>query len=118
MVSFLQIKIYRGKFIAYTVFVVSIGLAIGLLTCAVLLYQWVDNARNEASSAFIRVENAFQYNADRIEAYMQRVYSNSDLMVDVRCFLGNSAEGYLTSRLQESRFNQPLISFPDDMKSF
>lgn len=116
--SFLQIKIYRGKFIAYTVFVVSIGMAIGLITCAMLLYQWVDNARNEATSAFIRVENAFQYNADRIEAYMQRVYSNSGLMTDVRCFLGHSAEGYLTGRLQESRYNQPLVSFPDDMKSF
>ena len=116
--SFLQIKIYRGKFIAYTVFVVSIGLAIGILTCAILLYQWVDNARNEAASAFIRVENTFQYNADRIEAYMQRVYSNSGLMADVRCFLDHSAEGYLTSRLQESRYNQPLVSFPDDMKSF
>ncbi|MCM3040807.1 histidine kinase [Paenibacillus motobuensis] len=116
--SFLQIKIYRGKFIAYTVFVVSIGLAIGILTCAILLYQWVDNARNEAASAFIRVENTFQYNADRIEAYMQRVYSTSGLMADVRCFLDHSAEGYLTSRLQESRYNQPLVSFPDDMKSF
>lgn len=116
--SFLQIKIYRGKFIAYTVFVVAIGLAIGILTCAILLYQWVDNARNEAASAFIRVENTFQYNADRIEAYMQRVYSNSGLMDDVRCFLDHSAEGYLTGRLQESRYNQPLVSFPDDMKSF
>lgn len=116
--SFLQIKIYRGKFIAYMVFVVSIGLAIGILTCAILLYQWVDNARNEAASAFIRVENTFQYNADRIEAYMQRVYSTSGLMADVRCFLDHSAEGYLTSRLQESRYNQPLVSFPDDMKSF
>ncbi|MCJ8010829.1 histidine kinase [Paenibacillus sp. KQZ6P-2] len=118
MCSFLQIKIYRGKFIAYTVFVVSIGLAIGALTCVVLLNQWVDNARNEAASAFIRVENAFQYDADRIEAYMQRVYSNSGLMADVRCFLGNSAEGYLTNRLQDSRYNQPLVSFPDDVKSF
>lgn len=116
--SFLQIKIYRGKFIAYTVFVVSIGLAIYLLTCAILLYQWVDNVRNEATSAFNRVENDFQYNADRIEAYMQRIYSNSGLMADVRCFLGNSAEGYLTSRLQKSRYNQPIVSFPNDMKSF
>ncbi|MGZ9584945.1 sensor histidine kinase [Paenibacillus marinisediminis] len=118
MCSFFQIKIYRNKFIAYTLFVVFIGLAIGVLTCAVLLYQWVDNARNEAASGFAQVENTLQYDADRIEAYMQRVYSNRGLMADVSCFLGNSAEGYLSSRLQDSRYSQPLVSFPDDIKSF
>ncbi|MDO3412340.1 histidine kinase [Saccharibacillus sp. CPCC 101409] len=116
--SFLQMKIYRGKFIAYTIFVVFIGLAIGLLTCAILLYQWVDNARTEASGDFVRLENTLQYNADRIEAYMQRIYSNSGLMTDVRCFLGSSAEGYFAARLEGSRYDQPLVSFPDDMESF
>ncbi|GLX69738.1 sensor histidine kinase [Paenibacillus glycanilyticus] len=118
MRSFMQIKIYRGKFIAYAVFVVSIGLALGALTCAILLDQWVGNSRNEASGAFSRVENSLQYDSDRIEAFMQRVYSNSGLVSDIRSFLGNNAEGYLTSRLQGSQYNRPLVSFPDDMKSF
>lgn len=118
MRSFLQIKIYRGKFIAYAVFVVCIGLALGALTCAVLLDQWVGNSRNEAAGAFARVENNLQYDSDRIEAFMQRVYSNTGLVADIRCFLGNNAEGYLTSRLRDSHYNRPLISFPDDMKSF
>jgi sensor histidine kinase YesM len=102
----------------YTGFVVFIGLTLGALTCAVLLDQWVENARNEATSAFNRAENSLQYDSDRIEAFMQRVYSNSGLIADVRCFLGNSAQGYLTSRLKNSHYNQPLVSFPDDMKSF
>ncbi|MBP3966647.1 sensor histidine kinase [Paenibacillus lignilyticus] len=118
MLSFMQIKIYRGKFIAYAVFVVFIGLTIGALTCAVLLDQWVGNSRNEANGAFTRVENTLQYDADRIEAFMQRVYSNSALVSDVRSFLGNTAEGYLTSRLQNSHYNRPLVSFPEDIKSF
>lgn len=118
MRSFMQIKIYRGKFIAYAVFVVFIGLALGALTCAVLLDQWVGNSRNEAAGAFSRVENALQYDGDRIDAFMQRVYSNSGLVSDIRSFLGNNAEGYLTSRLQDSHYNRPLVSFPDDMKSF
>lgn len=118
MSSFLQIKIYRGKFIAYTVFVVSIGLTLGALTCAVLLYQWIENARSEAVSAFARTESELQYDADRIEAYMQRIYSNNRLMTDVRYFLGNGAEGYLTGRLQNSHYNEPLVSFPEDMKAF
>ncbi|TCM96854.1 histidine kinase [Paenibacillus sp. BK033] len=118
MRSFMQIKIYRGKFIAYAVFVVFIGLTLGVLTCAVLLDQWVGNSRNEAAGAFSRVENSLQYDADRIEAFMQRVYSNSGLVSDIRSFLGNNAEGYLTSRLQGSQYNRPLVSFPDDMKSF
>ncbi|MBB6731861.1 sensor histidine kinase [Cohnella zeiphila] len=118
MRTFLQIKIYRGKFMAYTGFVVFIGLALGALTCAVLLDQWVENARNEATSAFNRTENELQYDTDRIEAYMQRIYSNSGLIEDVRFFLGNSAEGYLTSRLRNSHYDQTLTSFPDDMKSF
>ncbi|WP_195575134.1 sensor histidine kinase [Paenibacillus sp. 1001270B_150601_E10] len=118
MRSFLKIKIYRSKFIAYTIFVVSIGLSLGVLTCGVLLNQWVENARNESLSAFTQVENTLQYNEDRIEAYMQRVYSNTGLMSDVRSFLSNSAESYLTSRLQHSSYSQPLISFPDDLKIF
>ncbi|SEN50894.1 sensor histidine kinase [Paenibacillus sp. OV219] len=118
MSSFLQIKIYRGKFIAYMVFVVCIGLALGAITCAVLLDQWVQNSRNEASGAFTRVENTLQNDSERIEAFMQRVYSNSGLIADVQYFLGNSAEGYLTSRLHDSHYNRPLLSFPEDLKSF
>src|SRR5690349_7702713 len=106
MRSFMQIKIYRGKFIAYAIFVVFIGLALGALTCAVLLDQWVSSSRNEADGAFSRVENTLQYDADRIEAYMQRVYSNDGLVTDIRNFLGNSAQGYLTNRLQDSRYNR------------
>lgn len=118
MRSFLHIKIYRGKFIAYTVFVVIIGLALGALTCAILLNQWIEDARDEATNAFARVESQLQYDADRIEAYMQRIYSNNRLMTDVRYFLDNNAEGYLTNRLQDSHYSTPMVSFPNDMKSF
>lgn len=118
MGSFLQIKIYRHKFIAYVIFVVAIGLTLGTLTCAMLLNQWVGNARIEAANAFSRVENELQYDADRIEAYMQRIYSNTGLMDDARSFLSSSAEGYLTSRLQNSQFSQPLVSFPEDVKTY
>lgn len=118
MGSFLQIKIYRHKFIAYVIFVVVIGLTLGTLTSAMLLNQWVGNARIEAANAFARVENELQYDADRIEAYMQRIYSNPGLMDDARSFLSSSAEGYLTSRLQNSHFSQPLVSFPEDVKTY
>lgn len=118
MGSFLQIKIYRHKFIAYVIFVVAIGLTLGTLTCAMLLNQWVGNARIEAANAFSRVENELQYDADRIEAYMQRMYSNPALMDDARSFLSSSAEGYLTRRLQNSQFSQPLVSFPEDVKTY
>lgn len=116
--SFLRIKIYRGKFIAYAIFVVSIGMAIGLLTCAILFMQWVDNARNRAASDFAGVENTLQHDGDRIEAYMQRIYLNSGLMADLRYFLGSSAEAYFSARLEASRYDRPLISFPDDVESF
>ncbi|RED40446.1 sensor histidine kinase [Paenibacillus sp. VMFN-D1] len=118
MGSFLQIKIYRHKFIAYVIFVVSIGLTLGTLTCAMLLNQWVGNARIEAANAFSRVENELQYDADRIEAYMQRIYSNPGLLDDARSFASSSAEGYLTSRLDHSIYSQPLVSFPEDLKTY
>lgn len=118
MRSFLQIKIYRNKFIAYMIFVVLLGVALGAVTCAMLVNQWVENARNEAANAISRVETNLQYDADRIEAYMQRIYSNPGLMTDVRYFLGNSAEGYLSERLKNSQYNQPMVSFPNDMKTF
>lgn len=118
MNSFLQIKIYRQKFIAYVIFVVTIGLTLGILTCAVLLNQWISDARIEAAKAFAGVENELQYDADRIEAYMQRIYSNRGLMDDARSFLSSSAEGYLTSRLHNSHFSQPLVSFPEDIKTY
>ncbi|OBZ16390.1 sensor histidine kinase [Bacillus sp. FJAT-26390] len=118
MSSFLQIKIYRYKFIAYVVFVLTIGLTLGILTCAMLLNQWVGDARLEAANAFAGVENELQYDADRIEAYMQRIYSNHSLMDDARSFLSSSAEGYLTNSLQNSQFSQPLVSFPEDIKTY
>ncbi|MDQ0088955.1 sensor histidine kinase YesM [Paenibacillus anaericanus] len=118
MSSFLQIKIYRQKFIAYVIFVVIIGLTLGILICTMLLNQWVGDARIEATNAFAGVENELQYDADRIEAYMQRIYSNHSLVDDARSFLSSSAEGYLTSRLQNSQFSQPLVSFPEDIKTY
>ncbi|WP_169082513.1 sensor histidine kinase [Paenibacillus sp. PL91] len=118
MSSFLQIKIYRYKFIAYVIFVVTIGLTLGILTCSMLLNQWVGDARLEAANAFAGVENELQYDADRIESYMQRIYSNHSLMDDARSFLSSSAEGYLTNSLQNSQFSQPLVSFPEDIKTY
>ncbi|WP_438350843.1 sensor histidine kinase [Paenibacillus sp. FA6] len=118
MSSFLQIKIYRHKFIAYVIFVVTIGLTLGILTCAMLLNQWVGDARIEAANAFAGVENELQYDDDRIQAYMQRIYSNISLMDDVRSFLSSSTEEYLTFRLQNSQFSQPLVSFPEDIKTY
>ncbi|MCG7381657.1 histidine kinase [Paenibacillus sp. ACRRY] len=118
MFSFLQIKIYRRKFIAYTIFTLFMGLILSILTSLVLLQQWLENAQNQAADAFSRVESMLQNDSDRIEAYLQRVYSNNGLVTDVRFFLANSAEGYLTARLQNSRYDQPLASFPEDVKAF
>lgn len=118
MSSFLQIKIYRQKFIAYVIFVLTIGLTLGILTFIMLLNQWFSDARIETAKAFAGVENGLQYDADRIEAYMQRIYSNRGLMEDARSFLSRSAEGYLTNRLHNSHFSQPLVSFPEDVKTY
>lgn len=118
MFSFLQIKIYRSKFIAYTAFTLFMSLILSVLTTFILLQQWFENAQDQTSDAFSRVESQLQNDSKRIDAYLQRVYSNSGLVADVRFFLGNSAEGYLTGRLENSRYNQPLVSFPEDMKAF
>ncbi|MFD2331168.1 sensor histidine kinase [Cohnella sp. GCM10020058] len=118
MFSFFQIKIYRGKFIAFAVFALLMGLGLSALATYVLLEQWLENAKSQAADAYARVEGALQNDSDRIDAYLQRVYSNSGLVADVRYFLGNSAEGYLTVRLQNSRYDQTLVSFPEDMKAF
>ncbi|WP_315792520.1 sensor histidine kinase [Paenibacillus sp. BIC5C1] len=118
MFSFFQIQIYRRKFIAYAIFTLFMGLILSVLTTLVLLQQWLENAQNQAADAFSRVESILQNDADRIEAYLQRVYSNNGLVADVRFFLANSAEGYLTGRLQNSRYDQPLASFPEDVKAF
>ena len=118
MFSFFQIKIYRRKFIAYAVFTLFMGLLLSLLTTLFLLQQWIEQAQNQAADTFSRVESKLQNESERIESYLQRVYSNHGLAADVRYFLGNSAEGYLTQRLQNSRYDQPLVSFPEDMKAF
>lgn len=118
MFSFFQIKIYRRKFIAYAIFTLFMGLILSVLTTLVLLQQWLENAQNQATDAFSRVESILQNDAERIEAYLQRVYSNNGLVADVRFFLANSAEGYLTGRLQNSRYDQLLASFPEDVKAF
>jgi two-component system sensor histidine kinase YesM len=118
MFSFFRIKIYREKFFAYAVFVFFMGLSLIALTTFIMLQQWLEDVRNQAAGAFSRVESTLQNDSSRIEAYLQRVYSNGGLVADVRYFLGNSAEGYLTGRLQNSRYDQPLVSFPNDMRAF
>lgn len=119
MSTFLHIKIYRNKFWAYVAFIVTIGLTLGILTCAILINQWIGNTRIEAANAFTRIENNFQNDADRIEAYMQRIYSNHDLMNDAEYFMSSTIDGYLTNRLQHSAYNpQGLISFPEDIKTY
>ncbi|MNZ48567.1 Sensor histidine kinase YpdA [compost metagenome] len=119
MNTFLRIKIYRSKFWTYVIFILLIGLTLGALTSAIVINQSVGNARIEAANAFSRTENNLQNDADRIEAYMQRIYSNQDLMNDASYFLSPTIDEYLTKRLKNSTFNQrPLISFPEDVKTY
>lgn len=119
MNTFLRIKIYRSKFWSYVIFILLIGLTLGALTSAIVINQSVGNARIEAANAFSRTENNLQNDADRIEAYMQRIYSNQDLMNDASYFLSPTIDDYLTKRLKNSTFNlRPLISFPEDVKTY
>lgn len=119
MSSLFQIVIYRNKFWAYLGFIVTIGLTLGILTCAILINQWIGSTRIEAANAFSRIENNFQNDADRIEAYMQRIYSNDDLMNDAQYFMSDTMDGYLTNRLKNSSYHpQGLISFPEDIKTY
>ncbi|WP_271754660.1 sensor histidine kinase [Cohnella sp. JJ-181] len=94
------------------------GIGLSALATYVLLEQWLENAKSQAADSFSRVESALQNDSERIDAYLQRVYANSGLVADVRYFLGNSAEGYQTARLDNSRYDQTLVSFPEDMKAF
>jgi len=119
MTSFLRIIIYRNKFWAYLIFIVLIGLTLQLLTSAIVINQSLGNARIEAANAFSRIENDFQNDTDRIEAYLQRIYSSQALMKDTQYFMSPTIDQYLTNKLLNSPYSeQEQLSFPEDVKTY
>ncbi|UVI28470.1 sensor histidine kinase [Paenibacillus spongiae] len=119
MTTFLRIIIYRNKFWAYLIFIVLIGFTLHVLTSAIVINQSLGNARIEAANAFSRIENNFQNDTDRIEAYIQRIYSNQALMKDTQYFMSPTVGQYLTNRLLNNPYSeQELLSFPEDVKTY
>lgn len=119
MNTLLSITIYRNKFWAYLIFIVLVGLTLQVLTSAIVINQSLGNARIEAANAFSRIENNFQSDTDRIEAYLQRLYSNQALMKDTQYFMSPTIGQYLTNRLLNNPYSQEeLLSFPEDVKTY
>lgn len=119
MNTLLSITIYRNKFWAYLIFIVLVGLTLQVLTSAIVINQSLGNARIEAANAFSRIENNFQSDTDRIEAYLQRIYSNQALMKDTQYFMSPTIGQYLTNRLLNTPYSQEeLLSFPEDVKTY
>ncbi|MDR1639199.1 MAG: histidine kinase [Clostridiales bacterium] len=120
MAGFLRYKIYHGKFLGNAAVLATISLVFSVLACVAILGQRTGavakEAMREASLAEARLETA----SARIDFYMQRLYSGqmSEVFNDLMNFHGSDAEGYLTRRLESSKPNKPLASFPSDLASF
>ncbi|WP_229750481.1 sensor histidine kinase [Paenibacillus nasutitermitis] len=90
-----------------------------MLTSAIVINQSLGNARIEAANAFSSIESDFQNDTDRIEAYIQRIYSNQALMKDTQYFMSPTIDQYLTKKLLNNPYSeQELLSFPEDVKTY
>lgn len=118
MQKFLKIKIYRRKFFLYLILVVLTSVGLEMLTCFYFINNWLNNYQQQALLTFTRIEKKLKGCTNQADSYVLHMYSNSDLMNDVSCFLSKSPEEYLTTRLKNSRYNKSLSSFPNDIKDY
>lgn len=120
MAGFWNVKIYRRKFIGYVTFLTVISIMLSAATCVFFVNRWITAAQEEALGAFERTEALLKSTVDKLESYIQRLYTsqNNGLMKDLIRLLDNDAEGYLLSRLSASRADESIPSFPEDARYF
>lgn len=118
MYNFFKTKIYRNKFISYIAILLLMAIILCGFTCSFFINSWIKDAQVQVSSSFDTAEKTMKSVIDKVNAYTQRIYSNTELLNDILCFSGNSVEEYLTRRLDYNEYNRQLVSFPRDLYQF
>lgn len=105
MFRFFKNKIYRAYFIKR-----SILLTLAMLVAFALLSERLFNAGVDAYSTDVAacgqaVQEKFSSVVQRITFFMDRIYSDEAALADFLRYFGNSAEGYLSERLDNPDAN-------------
>jgi len=115
--TFLQIKVYRRKFLQYALVLLVLCIGLGYLLCGSVIRGRVAANREETVRTFNRMESEIERTTESIERYVLQVYNSSALLQDMLYFMGNDMEGYLSTRLDGGSF-RPLASFVDSVYEF
>lgn len=101
--------------------------AIVLLFCAVLLFlfvaeQIITNAANSfyasTASGFETIQNRLDYAVQRIDFFMNRVYTDEAILTDFLRYFSHDAESYLSSRLDHLSYDEKESYFLRECKNF
>lgn len=101
--------------------------AIVLLFCAVLLFlfvaeQIITNAANNfyasTASGFETIQSRLDYAVERIEFFMNRVYTDEAVLTDFLRYFSHDAESYLSSRLDNLSYDEKESYFLRECKNF
>lgn len=101
--------------------------AIVLLFCAVLLFlfvaeQIITNAANNfyasTASGFETIQSRLDYAVERIEFFMNRVYTDEAVLTDFLRYFSHDAESYLSSRLDNLSYDEKEGYFLRECKNF
>jgi two-component system sensor histidine kinase YesM len=118
MFSFLEIKVYKRKFILYVIVL--------FILCAVLFYVLyrstldtrAGNIRDESLRVFDRIQDNIAANVDDIEDYVLAIYGDKRLVQDMMYLLGSSMEEYMSKRLEVSRTYADSPSIVENIQEF
>ena len=118
MTSLFHHKLYRSALIKKIVF---------LTICAVLLFffvseQIIANGANSfytsSASSFEGIQWRLDYAVERIEFFMNRVYTDEAILTDFLRYFSHDAESYLSSRLDNLTYDEKESYFLRECKNF
>lgn len=101
MFRFLKNKIYRSYFVKRVLLLTIAALIIFFFMSEQLLSTSIETYHSDVSACYASVQDKLSYIVQRIEFFINRIYSDDATLADFLRYFGNDAEGYLSDRLED-----------------
>ena len=101
MFRFLKNKIYRSYFIRRVFLLTIAAFIVFFFMSEQILSAGIETYHSDVLACHESVQSELSYTVQRIEFFINRIYSDDAILSDFLRYFSNDAEGYLSGRLEE-----------------
>ncbi len=118
MFRFFKNKIYRSYFFRRLLLLTIAAVILLFFLSEQILLTGMERYHSGVSACYESVQNKLSYTVQRIEFFINRIYSDDAILSDFLRYFSNSAEGYLSDRLDNPNDVKRGADFLRECKDF